>query len=65
MEIQFLFEGKKYAVGMEGYERNLIRLPDDRVLTAEGWLESYPPIPEGLKVVESEPEIPLACTVEG
>ena len=42
-EIKFEFEGKTYKVGMEAYDKNLIILPDGRILKVTGWLESYPP----------------------
>lgn len=53
-KISFEFKGKTYEVGMDAYRRNLpIRLPDGRVLTVMGgWLESMPPQPRGLDLLE-------------
>lgn len=54
MKIRFSYEGKNYRVNMAAYEGGLlIRLPDGRVLGPDCWLESIPPQPSGLKVVET------------
>lgn len=50
-EIVFDFDGKSYVVGMGAYNKDRMVLPDGIVLeVAEGWLESMPPIPQGLKI---------------
>ena len=52
-EIIFEFEGKKFSVPMEAYEQGLpIKLPDGRMLEVEKWLESMPPQPWGLRLME-------------
>ncbi len=53
-KIRFTFEGKSYQVGMDAYNKDLpIKLPDGRVLTVNGgWLESMPPQPQGLQLLE-------------
>jgi hypothetical protein len=43
-KIHFSYEGQKYSVSMEAYNRNApIVLPDGRALDVGEWLESYPP----------------------
>lgn len=49
--IEFVYDGKHYTVEAKAYNLNRIVLPDGRVLEADGWLESYPPQPEGLHEV--------------
>lgn len=49
--IIFGYEDKVYSVGYEAYEKNLIVLPDGRVLEVGCWLESSPPQPADLKEV--------------
>lgn len=49
--IIFGYEDKVYSVGYEAYEKNLIVLPDGRVLEVGCWLESSPPQPAGLHEV--------------
>ncbi len=44
-EITFEYDGKNYIVSGDAYEKNLIRLPDGRILKVGAWLESYPPQP--------------------
>ena len=48
-KIYFGWDGASYEVSMLAYHHNTILLPDDRVLVANGWFESYPPQPAGLK----------------
>lgn len=50
-EIEFTYQGTRYTVPSRAYDLNRIVLPDGRVLEATGWLESYPPQPEGLHEV--------------
>lgn len=50
MEIKFVLDGVEYVVGMKAYNHPII-LPDQRVLEAENWALSAPPIPIGLHVV--------------
>jgi hypothetical protein len=59
--INFEFEGQLYTVDASAYDLNRIILPDKRILEADRWLESLPPVPEGLHEVphvfmEMEPE---------
>ncbi len=63
MNIWFMFDKKKYEVGMEAYDKACpIVLPDNTILVVKGaWLESYPPQPEGL---ERQNELPLGSTPE-
>ena len=53
-KIRFIFDGTSFEVPMDAYEKDLpIKLPDGRILTVTGgWLESMPPQPEGLKLLE-------------
>lgn len=51
MNIEFEFEGTKYVVGSQAYERDRIVLPDGRVLKVVTWLESNPPQPKVLAVL--------------
>lgn len=50
--ISIFFENKEYAVDMAAYQTSLIGLPDGRILQSDGWLESYPPQPGQLTIVE-------------
>lgn len=50
--IRFTFEGANYEAPMGFYDCNRCRLPDGRVLAANGWAESYPPQPNGLHVLD-------------
>lgn len=52
MNIRFTWAGKKYKVGMEAYDSaECIVLPDSTAVRPTMWLESYPPIPDGLEEV--------------
>ncbi len=51
-DINFEFEGNQYTVEARAYDLNRIVLPDGRILEATGWLESYPPQPKLLFVVD-------------
>ncbi len=51
-KIQFSFDNEDYQVSNEVYVGNFIQLPDGRVLAATMWLESNPPQPSGLHVVD-------------
>lgn len=55
--IFFTFEGKQYETSMDAYRTNTIVLPDGRVLQANGWMESYPPQPDGLHLVGGTPAV--------
>lgn len=52
--ITFSYEGKSYEANMvDSYDLGkYIRLPDGTLLQAQGWLESLPPRPMGLKAVQ-------------
>lgn len=52
--ISFKFEGKSYKANMlDCYDLGKnIKLPDGTLLQAQGWLESLPPQPMGLTVVQ-------------
>lgn len=52
-KVNFNFDGEDYAVIPES---DYIKLPDGRVLKTTMWLESYPPQPGGLHVVEAPVE---------
>lgn len=53
-KINFSFNNEDYEVGIEAYDKNLdIQLPDGKVLAVNQWIESSPPQPEGLHVVEN------------
>jgi len=41
-QIAFTFEGVDYTAPMSFYDTNRCRLPDGRIITAGGWLESMP-----------------------
>lgn len=51
--IIFEFDGQRYRVPMEAYDYDFIKLPDGRVLEVDGWLESDPPQPMGLTVLQT------------
>lgn len=52
-KIRLCYDNEDYEVEMEAYDKNLdILLPDGRVLSVNGWLESYPPQPMGIKEVD-------------
>lgn len=59
--ITFVFEGTPYGVGLEACDKNLpIKLPDGRVLrVVGGWLESMPPQPAKLEILECAEAIKL------
>ena len=57
--IIFDFEGKEYKVSGATYDNDLIQLPDGRVLKVQDWLESDPPIPMELELVN----IPRAAKI--
>ncbi len=44
-KITFEYDGKTYVVKGDAYNKNLIRLPDGRILKVGSWLESCPPHP--------------------
>lgn len=47
----FTFEGKKYRVGIEAYNKRChIVLPDNRILAVGRWSERHPPQATDLKV---------------
>lgn len=50
--IRFVFEGISYTVPAAFYDSDGCVLPDGRVLRAAGFLESLPPQPQGLHVVD-------------
>ena len=50
--ITFDFEGRHYKVDMSVYEKELIKLPDGRILLVSGWLETMPPKPRGLSILQ-------------
>ncbi len=50
--IRFTFEGKSYTAPASFYETGLAKLPDGRVVRPHTWLESLPPKPQGLHIVE-------------
>lgn len=50
-DIHFAFEGKPYRAPADFYNTGYAALPDGRIVQADGWLETYPPQPAGLKVV--------------
>lgn len=53
-KINFSFENEDYIVDMVVCDKNKnIQLPDGRVLSVNGWIESYPPYPESLNLVEN------------
>jgi len=63
--IVFVFEGKKYTAPDRAYELNRIVLPDNRILEANGWLESDPPMPIELHDTNnmlSDPDLKLTST---
>ena len=67
--ISFEFDGKKYEVGMEAYGRDMIALPDGKILAVLGWAESMPPQPVDLDTVEfvgvtAPKNIPVAIEVK-
>ncbi len=48
--IRFTFENCTYTAPEDFYTTNRARLPDGRIVTTRGWLESYPPRPQGIHV---------------
>ncbi len=50
-KITFEYEGVLYTASLLAYELNRIVLPDRRILEADAWLESNPPMPNGLHEV--------------
>jgi hypothetical protein len=50
-DIAFKFEGLRYVVDAEAYDKGKIILPDGRMLEAESWKETDPPEPIGLHEV--------------
>ncbi len=51
-DIRFMFEGKRYTAPASFYDSGFAMLPDGRVVAATAWLETLPPKPEGIKVVD-------------
>lgn len=43
--ITFEYEGEEYTVSGEAYYKNIIRLPNGKILKVGSWLELYPPQP--------------------
>jgi hypothetical protein len=50
--IHFSWQDVTYKVEDRAYDDNLIQLPDGVVLQADGWLESMPPQPTGLRTID-------------
>jgi hypothetical protein len=42
-EISFEYDGKNYIVPGDAFHKNLIKLPDGRILKVLMWIESNPP----------------------
>ncbi len=57
-DIQFAWNGKRYRVSGEAYNREYIVLPNGVVLQPTGWLESSPPQLDGAQEV---PHLFLHC----
>lgn len=49
--IQFKFEEKIYQVDIKAVETSIIELPDGRKVGVHGWLESMPPMPISLQLL--------------
>jgi hypothetical protein len=66
-DIIFVFEGKKYTVGIGACNKDIpIKLPDGRMLNAvNGWTESIPSLPiGGLKVISPDGVVESLDAVE-
>ena len=51
--IKFKYNEKLYEVSMAVYNENKsIKMPDGKVISVLGWLESYPPQPMGFEIVD-------------
>lgn len=51
-DIRFIFEGVTYIVGIEAYDVNRATLPDGRVVLLTDWLETNPPHPLVVELLE-------------
>lgn len=53
---KFKYEEKTYEVDVQDtyYLNKDIKLPDGRILRANGWLEVFPPYPMSLSIVDSD-----------
>ena len=62
--IGFTFEGVEYKCSIDAYDSNRIKLPDGRIIAADGWYDTMPPSPIKLSVVRPEDE-PIVFIFEG
>jgi hypothetical protein len=63
-KIYFTFEKEEYCVDQSAYVYNKIQLPDQRMLSVHGWLESYPPQPMGITVIENTEGLQFAVATK-